>query len=78
MNRNVVAPTTVEHNQESPTSAAPALQPCRCSPDPAVQPHRCSPVSAAPVVQPPRCSPVSAALHLCQRMTPLAVHTLNL
>jgi len=61
MNRNVVAPTTVEHNQESPTSAAPALQPHRCSPNPAVQPRRCSPVSAAPVVQPHRCSPVSAA-----------------
>ena len=61
MNRNVVAPTIVEHNQESPTSAAPALQPHRCSPDPVVQPRRCSPISAAPVVQPHRCSPVSAS-----------------
>ena len=42
MNRNVVAPTTVEHNQESPTSAAPTMQPRRCSPASAV------PISAAP------------------------------
>ena len=59
MNRNAVAPTIVEHNQESPTSAAPALQPRCCNPDPAVQPRRCSPVSAAPSSVPrndtPRC-----------------------
>lgn len=31
-NRSVVAPTTVEHNQDSPSSAASSLQPCQRSP----------------------------------------------
>ena len=57
MNRNVVAPTTVEHNQESPTSAAPALQPRCCNPDPVVQPRRCSPASAVPISAAPSSVP---------------------
>ncbi|CAN6203210.1 unnamed protein product [Urochloa humidicola] len=64
VNRRVVAPRLVDHNQGSPTSVAPALQQNQGSPTSAalaVQQNQGSPTSAAPPVQSHRSSPVSAA-----------------
>ncbi|CAN6371965.1 unnamed protein product, partial [Urochloa humidicola] len=57
VNRRVVAPTAVEHNQGSSTRVAPA----------AVEHNQGSPTSAAAPVQPRRCIPVSAAPSSVQR-----------